>query len=561
MILALIHISIYFSAYAAPVFPHDSKVAEDGNLVEYLHTYGYLSDYSNGSNISQVGLAANTLLSIETIREAIRRLQVYANLNVTGVLDRPTLRLMQSQRCGLQDVDLWGRNKRTTRSTYGRKWRNIKHILWQLDMERLPDFFRLYWLSAQYVLYDIRKAFNTWSIATGALFVQTDDEASSDIRIMFARSDHGCGYNFDGIGGTLGHAFYPDGGLTDISGDIHFDLDEKWIAGGNQPDYDGKSTSLFHVALHEIGHSMGLTHNSNPMSVMFPWYSTHLVDANTPHLPIEDVAAFHELYSDQYDDGKGGVSIDTGKKALTEQCGCKNWYGPYDDITYIGNEIFVVKYGKIRRFYDGRVTDTREQFLSDYFSNLPKNKTVQAFHYDSENKLVLIAIRDDLFVYKLYETSHAVPYQRFSLRFDIGVLIGNSVDTIFISHNGDTYIFTGQHYWKLNIFLMKAQYMGYIKTRWSGMLNGGYDAVFHHNEKLYFVKNNWYWEVNETMNKPLAYKQVIGNILPRCRDSEGTEELKLENTIINTTSNNVSSLKMVFKSILFSLTVFSRLLA
>ncbi|CAI9734325.1 metallo ase [Octopus vulgaris] len=78
---------------------------------------------------------------------------------------------------------------------------------------------------------------------------------AADIDVAFAVGNHGDNSNFDGKGGVLAHAFYPD------KGDMHFDDDELW----NNIDFHS-------VALHEVGHVIGLDHSEDMDSVMAPFY-------------------------------------------------------------------------------------------------------------------------------------------------------------------------------------------------------------------------------------------------------------------------------------------------
>ncbi len=68
----------------------------------------------------------------------------------------------------------------------------------------------------------IKEAFTLWERQTNLQF-QRKSSGSVHIEIRFEKKEHGDGDPFDGPGGTLAHAYFPQFG-----GDAHFDDQEYW---------------------------------------------------------------------------------------------------------------------------------------------------------------------------------------------------------------------------------------------------------------------------------------------------------------------------------------------
>lgn len=121
------------------------------------------------------------------------------------------------------------------------------------------------WVDASAAKGEILRAMADWSSVVRVSFQESSaPRLRREIEVFAASGEHGDGYSFDGKGGVLAHTFYPPPNAETLAGDLHLDLDEPWRIGAD--------IDLYSVALHELGHALGLGHNDNSASVMYPYY-------------------------------------------------------------------------------------------------------------------------------------------------------------------------------------------------------------------------------------------------------------------------------------------------
>ncbi|XP_026872589.2 matrix metallopeptidase-21 [Electrophorus electricus] len=117
-------------------------------------------------------------------------------------------------------------------------------------------------LSVDEQRYVFRLAFRMWSEVSPLEFEENlySPLEEIDIRLGFGTGRHlGCVQRFDGAGREFAHAWFL--------GDIHFDDDEHFTVPNT-----GDGISLLKVAVHEIGHVLGLPHVYRTGSIMQPSY-------------------------------------------------------------------------------------------------------------------------------------------------------------------------------------------------------------------------------------------------------------------------------------------------
>ncbi|KAK6139261.1 hypothetical protein DH2020_026995 [Rehmannia glutinosa] len=249
-------------------------VKADGlaKLKKYFQLFGYINNsYDNFSDDFD-----------EYLESAVRNYQLNFNLNATGELDAPTLKHIVMPRCGNADIcELYdphgGALLVLPRPAAVAAGRNQLTYAFQPE-NQLSDAVRGVF----------SRAFERWSEVTPLTFTETTSFSRADLRIGFFSGDHGDGEPFDGVLGTLAHAFAPPVGR------FHLDGEENWVIDG---DFMGSSPmsaiDLESVAVHEIGHLLGLGHSSVEDAIMYPTISS---GTRKVELANDDVMGIQELY-------------------------------------------------------------------------------------------------------------------------------------------------------------------------------------------------------------------------------------------------------------------------
>ncbi|KAF8370067.1 hypothetical protein HHK36_031898 [Tetracentron sinense] len=257
-------------------------------LKQYLKNFGYL-DYN-------VKLAHSKSDEFDELLEsAIKTYQLNYHLKATGTLDSQTVKQMMMPRCGFPDITNDTTSMRSgmkkhrhdptsirTVSHYsymnGRKWPASKTDLtyaFSSSVSLTDD-------DMDIVRYVNSQAFASWAAVSHFTFEEAQDISSADMVIGFHSRSHGDGYPFDGPKGVLAHAFAP----TD--GRFHFDADENW---GTDP--SPGVIDLESVAVHEIGHLLGLGHSTVRAAVMYPSISPGVARRQ---LQRDDIQGIRTLY-------------------------------------------------------------------------------------------------------------------------------------------------------------------------------------------------------------------------------------------------------------------------
>lgn len=253
------------------------KIGAKGNEVNklqgYLKRIGFIrpdeeAPYGVRIDLSRATKQPKPNIFDATTQEALRHFQEFYKLPVSGKLDKATISLMLQPRCGVPDLIESAGGQDYVYSGY--KWTKL-NLTYQIE-NFTTDF------SEDIAKRAIKDAFDQWSSKTPLNFTKVTSGA--DIKLSWATGNHDNCRPFDGPSGELAHAFFPQDGR------VHFDDDELWTDTLISLGKDFAS-----VALHELGHTLGLGHSNDPFAVMFPFFMVR-----RRSLGQDDIAGIQSIY-------------------------------------------------------------------------------------------------------------------------------------------------------------------------------------------------------------------------------------------------------------------------
>ncbi|MFE2165448.1 matrixin family metalloprotease [Streptomyces sp. NPDC059447] len=252
----------FFGIACVDTVKRGQKLPSFKRVESFLQQFGYLD---HGEYVCRGVLG-------DDVSSALASYQEQHALRVTGEFDEATRDQMTTARCAMRDVPRfekacpWDRTDLTYAFDSG-----------TVDIQGDGEWG------------GVRSAFETWEIHTPLTFFEVHPTDGPDIMVGWRPT---MDPDFNMTGSKVAHADFPpkcellSPGLPQP---LHFDNGEQFWAIGAEPGaHDVES-----VALHEIGHLIGLEHSTDPNAVMFSSLSSNTLRR---HLTQDDLTGALDLY-------------------------------------------------------------------------------------------------------------------------------------------------------------------------------------------------------------------------------------------------------------------------
>jgi hypothetical protein len=208
--------------------------------------------------------------------QAVKLYQRFFQLDVTGQIDVATLKLLRAKRCGCLDIPPTAAQQLVSGGDPA-----LDPFTFAFNSGPWPRYnltYRIYNGTGDVAneVAVVDQAFGIWAAVSPLRFNRVSSGA--DIQVGWETGNHGDNDPFDGVGNVAAHGYYPETGV------LHFDDAEGWRT-------DGSNVDLLNVAIHEIGHVLGLDHSRTSASIMWPF-----VQNGRHTLSEEDIRGILSLY-------------------------------------------------------------------------------------------------------------------------------------------------------------------------------------------------------------------------------------------------------------------------
>lgn len=485
-------------------------ISDYTEAIDYLRFFEYLT-HDEKTSLKESVSKHDSIDNDRRFKRALENLQKNGNIPITGKVDKATVTLMKTPRCGVSDKNLLNVKRHKRYTLMSSKWSKTD-LTWSYNPKENDPFVK----ESANIRRIIGEALKVWEQDTIMTFkeIPYNSAQEADILVSFEAPKH---YDVDPYPfgpSTLAHAFQPGNG---VAGDAHFNREVKWdfdVSYDSKP-REGK-VSFFAVALHELGHSLGLGHTRDTDAVMYEFYSR-----STATLAEDDIRGMQHIYG-----------VPPGKKfnrtiikvpESEEQMPIWGTAEPnkcntsYDAIAMIDNSLWAFK--GTYMFDSSKTLEIRSRF-----KELPqKIQRVDAVYQTADGK-VLIFIDTDIYIFSKNKLDAKITLQSLGLDDDI-----KKVDAVFRwSKDKQTYVFSDASYWILDEKTLKLKKTD--PARIDRRFRDVYDidtAFTYKDDNLYFFINEHYFEFdNKYMKIRRMEPKLSGNLFMGC-------EIKPDIEIVN----------------------------